>query len=83
MEPSTKVEDIRIFLDTHVVDVLAVIEAGLHHPGYKILLLSTWSHHQQAIMFCSTRPRLLEYCELLADLNYCEYFLAPILAVVT
>ena len=32
MEPSTKVEDIRIFLETHGVDVLAVIEAGLYGP---------------------------------------------------
>ena len=30
MEPSTKGEDIRIFLETHGVDIVAVIEAGLH-----------------------------------------------------
>ena len=35
MEPSTKVEDIRIFLETHGDDVLAVIEAGLHGPLFR------------------------------------------------
>ena len=36
MEPSPKIEDIGIFLETHGVDVLAVLEAGLHGPFSRI-----------------------------------------------
>ena len=32
VEPSHKVEDIGIFLETHGVDVLAVMETGIHVP---------------------------------------------------